>query len=444
MRTTLLTAVRTTILADSDPVRQALFAGLRATSTVVRAICWLHGRLGRTTSSALLVAMYGIKSWLTIGRAARASCHLVAVAVHANARRRVEEVAFAYGAQHVCYLHTGVSALLHPSNVGRIARLVLPTWTVRRAFRLIRIINERHDFLVSCRVASLLGCYARSQDLLSTSRPLGVLVSSDSNPEEVGLVAAARSLSIPTVFVSHAYTTSVSPRLNFSLSILEGQAAIEAYSRKGPVQGTVFLSGVEGVSKSMDPSRLRRPKPIIGIFAPKVIVWPVFSAMIDDCRQHFRARQIVIRWHPSMIGRPELAKVLSDASDILETPRTATLLDVATLCDWVVADASSNVHLPVLKLGVPTVALNQIGALGDDQADIYGFVANRVVFPPVKALRTLPIEEVVAFYGPAWTERFQRYDASYLQPDHLVMKNLAHALQVALGDHRPAQAEAGK
>ena len=131
---------------------------------------------------------------------------------------------------------------------------------------------------------------------------------------------------------------------------------------------------------------------------------------------------------------PDLPKVLKDLSNIVETPRTATLLEVANVCDWVVADAGSNVHLPVLKQGIPTVALKEISTLGEDQADLYGFVANRVVFPPVPTLRSLCVEEAAVFYGDEWTERFRRYDASYLQPDDVISADFRAALRTVFND----------
>ena len=38
-----------------------------------------------------------------------------------------------------------------------------------------------------------------------------------------------------------------------------------------------------------------------------------------------------------------------------------SLADVARTCDWVIADENSNVHLEVLKLGIPTLAIRRLG-----------------------------------------------------------------------------------
>ena len=77
-----------------------------------------------------------------------------------------------------------------------------------------------------------------------------------------------------------------------------------------------MLAGIEGHSVALDPRRFQRTSPVIGIFTPKALSWPTLAAAIDDCRQHFRASQIVIRWHPSMLESPRLARHLADRSGI--------------------------------------------------------------------------------------------------------------------------------
>jgi hypothetical protein len=439
MRVNLLRAVRAMIRADSHPVRQALFAGLSETSRSVRAVCWAHERLDKNLASSLLISAYGLKSWLMMASGSRRRPTVAAVAVHANARRQVQRVAAAFGTDQVDQMRTGPSALVDPSWIARLLKALLLTRSVRRCLRLVHQVNQRNDFLVSCRVASVLGCYARARELLAVSRPQGVLVSSDSNPEELGLVGAAKAMSIPTIFVSHAYTTSVSPPLDFSLSVLEGEASVAAHARKGPIKGRVFLCGVAGPSRPMDASRLMRPEPVIGIFAPKVAVGEGLKSIIDDCRKRFSPRQIVIRWHPSSLAQPNLTSLLEDVSGIVETRRSATLLDVASRCDWVIADSGSNVNLEVLKLGIPAVAVRELGTLDAEQIDQYGFVRNGILAPPVATLMELSVENTIAFYSKDWATRFRRYDAGYLQAGEAVSTELASAIRRVLREPSPSQ-----
>jgi hypothetical protein len=116
-----------------------------------------------------------------------------------------------------------------------------------------------------------------------------------------------------------------------------------------------------------------------------------------------------------MLAPPRLADVLADRSGIIESPRTASLPDVARQCDWVVGDENSNVHLPVLKLGIPTVAVRGLGLYPPSRSDLYGFAAAGIVFPPVTSIRDVKADALAAFFSERWPSRFAQYDASYLR-----------------------------
>jgi hypothetical protein len=209
---------------------------------------------------------------------------------------------------------------------------------------------------------------------------------------------------------------------------MEGEAAVDARRKKGPVRGEVLLDGLEGSTAPHDLRRFERPTPVIGVFPPKALSWQTMAAIIEDCRRHFHARQIVIRWHPSMLSTPRL-DLLGDRSRVVESPRTASLPEVAEQCDWVVADENSNVHLPVLKLGIPTVAVKGLGLYPASRADLYGFVANRIVFPPVASIRDVDARALEAFFSECWPTRFKRYDASYLRSDEAVGSEVRRAIE---------------
>lgn len=309
-----------------------------------------------------------------------------------------------------------------------------------RWFRVARAIDRRHGFLVSCRAVEGIAWYLGASGLFSSDKPGAALVSSDSNPEELGFLAAALAHGIPRIFVSHAYPTPLSPPLDFDLSILEGEAALEARRRKGPVTGQIVLAGVEGESAPMAPRRFGRANPTVGIFTPKALSWSKLIEVVDDCRRHHRPARIVIRWHPSMLEPPRLASRLADLSGIDQFPGHVPLSEVARLCDWVVADENSNVHLPVMRLGIPTIPVRNLGIYPLSHADQYGFVANRVVFPSVASLAEVPPEAVVQFFEAGWAERFARYDASYLHAPDAVSAEVRRAIDTLIAGAAVARA----
>jgi hypothetical protein len=414
MKAGLLRALKIVIAADSDPVRQVLFANLMQARVSVRLAYGLHARLAGTRASALLVSGYALGYFLRITPPTRRGVWVLGVAKHANARAQIDRVcrwlrpedSDRVGTRfRVRGAATGLVAILAPAGFPDAVR----------SFRVVRRLDRRYGFLVACRAAAAVAWYIRGAGILRRYQPGAVLVSSDSNPEEVGVTAAAAALAIPRIFVSHAYPTPFAPALNFDLSILEGSAAVCARLRQGSVKGEIVLAGVEGESVPVDVSRLDRPAPRVGIFAPKATNWPAFAAVIDDCRAVFGARRVVIRWHPSRLDQARYLHLLTDRTGIDEAPMSATLLEVATQCDWVVADENSNVHLQVLKLGIPTVVAKGLGLYPESRADMYGFAAAGVVFPPVRSLRDLDLGALKAFFDAAWIERFRQYDASYLR-----------------------------
>jgi hypothetical protein len=422
----LLRALRIVIAADSDPVRQVLFSNLMQGRRLVRAAYGLHARFGDTWMSAVVISGYGLAYFLRIVPPL-ASPSILGVAKHANARRQVDRVCGWVGHEQCHRIRIGFGPGATLANLLRLVP-VESRRTLWQSLRIVRVLDRRYGFLVACRSSAAIAWYARTKALLSEHRPGAILVSSDSNPEEVGFTAAAAASGVPRIFVSHAYPTPFSPPLNFDLSILEGEAAVRARQRRGAVAGDVVLAGVEGDSAPLDLARFDRAKPVIGIFTPKAISWPALAAVIDDCRRVFSASRIVIRWHPSRLDQVRHLRSLADRSDIEESPMSATLSEVARRCDWVIADENSNVHLPVLKLGIPTVVVKGLGLYPESRSDMYGFAAAGVVFPPVRSIRELRAPELKAFFDHGWANRFRQYDASYLRPQAEIQREVGQAI----------------
>ena len=426
--TCLLSAVRTVIRADSDPVRQALFANLKESHVLVRLVFAVHEALKNTAASALLVSSYGLAVLFTVTAPRHRRASVLSVARHVNARRQVARIAGWLAPGECEQLNTSIWAL-----PGRVTQTVFDVMKSRASFaqalRVVRRIDDRHGFLVACRSASAIAWYARGKAILRAQRAHAIVVSSDTNPEEVGFTAAARALGIPTIFISHAYPTPFSPPLAFNLSILGGQAEADARRRRAADDGEILLAGLEGESTSLDVTQFERREPVIGIFAPKAVSWEKLAAVIADCRHYFLARQIVIRWHPSMLEPSRLSHRLGDMSGIVESPRTATLADVARQCDWVIADENSSVHLPVLKLGIPSIAVKQLGRYPETRTDMYGLVRDRVVPPAVASVRDMRPDTLAAFFSNGWVARFQQYDASYARPQASIETEVRAAIQ---------------
>lgn len=409
----LFKAVRTTVRADSDPSRVLLFDSLARANRTVRVAVGIHAIFGRSWISTMFVGSYGLRTLLTMKTVGAARPNVLTVAIHANASHQVQRVVHWLPTMTTAAVRFKAVTLFSWSSMSQLIRLVALPRDFVTALRILHRINGRYGFLVSCRVASTLACYSRALVVLQQTGAQAVVVSSDTNPEEVGVAAAARRLDVATVFIAHAHPNAYTPSLDFTLALMEGEAALELRKSRGPVNGTVRLIGIEGPSRELNPLTLRKAAPVVGIFAPKVVSWPSFVEAVMACRR-CGASRILIRWHPSMIGGKMLAAMLPDLTDIFEMPRLGRLTDVARQCDWAVSDENSNVHLQLLKLGVPTVAFTSLGVHPNGHEDAYGFIANGVIPAPVSTIDRAVLRRVEEFYGLGWAQRFTRYDTAYL------------------------------
>lgn len=435
MNTTLLRALRVIVNADSDPARQALFERVSARTPSIKVALGVHRLLGDTAAGAGLILSYGVGEYLKAQLAEGSPAGgLLGLGIYPTDRSALDYVARLVGPERTGWIHAApasqrVSPRVARQLLGRLAR----GRRRRRLLRLARRVNRRHGFLVACRLTATVAWHLRSAALIAEVRPRAILVTSDYHPEPIGLVAAARAVELPVIFVTHAHPHRLCPPLDFDLAILDGEAALAGYERLGPARAEIVFRGIEGESLPLDPARLSTPNPVIGLFPPKEIRWEVFARLIEEARERFRPQRFLIRWHPNMLEGSRLGEHLADLSDIELTPQSLPLAEVARRCTWALAEESSNVHLGTLKVGVPSIPLAGL-AVTVGGSDYYGFIADRVLPPAVDSLGELSLPEVEEFYAdPDWPERFRRYDASYLQPRELVDGAVAERVLRVLG-----------
>lgn len=402
MKAALLGALRVVARADSDPTRTVLFERLAARQPAVRLARGLtHGALRGSWLSALAVAGYGLYTARVCVRAPREP--IWALPLFENDRREIDRIAGWLGGGRVgrsgrAGLAAGAFGLLRRTVRG-------DAW---RYLRVVRRLCRRHEFLVACRAASALAAAMAAAGALRTAPVRAVLVSSDYNAEVVGLVHAAREAGRATIYVPHAPTQHLSPPLHFTLALLDGEAALAAYARKGPVRATCVFKGVAGEEAPLDLSGLARTSPTVGVFLPKEVEWEALRLCCEAIRRRFHPARLLLRCHPNAMEGPPPG-LLSAGAEVC--PARATLGEDARRCDWVVADENSSVPLGVLKAGVPAVVVAGLAVFPPGQRDLYGLAADRVV--PSVSLDALDLRALDGFFREGWADRFRRHDASY-------------------------------
>ncbi|MNC86983.1 hypothetical protein D3C83_26760 [compost metagenome] len=81
--------------------------------------------------------------------------------------------------------------------------------------------------------------------------------------------------------------------------------------------------------------------------------------------------------------------------------------------------------------------MRNLGLYPPSRADLYGFIADGVVFPPVETVRDVRPEALRDFFSAAWAERFVTYDASYMRPSEAVGDEVRAAVLSLCDRHGP-------
>ena len=272
-------------------------------------------------------------------------------------------------------------------------------------------------FLVSCRAVEAVAWYTRGRRCSRSggpercsSRATRIRKKSDSSPRRGHWHSAGVRLSrLSDAVLTAARVHAVDSRRGTGGG---GEAAQGTDHGRGAPRGH---RGRVGALWTRDVSSA--PTPVIGIFPPKALSWTTLAAIIEDCRAHFRARQIVIRWHPSMLESPRLSHRLADLSGIIEYPGSAPFHEIARQCDWVIAAENSNVHLPAAQAGHPHRRRQQPWPLSEEPLrSVRIHRARHRVSAASNRSATCGRTTFAAFFSDCWVTRFKQYDASYLLP----------------------------
>ena len=295
---------------------------------------------------------------------------------------------------------------------------------IKRVLRIIRRMSKREHFLVICQSASVLGSYARFRRDMELSPPDAILVASGSHPVVQSLVAAAKSCSIPSIYCTHA---TVAPRgraivPQADLVLLDGPAALDACAEVGPIAFQVVYKGLPGGNVPLNLNALRDPNFAVGIFISAPVDQSGLRAAVLWIKKQLQPKHILIRPHPVAMLSPDLTPLVRDVPEV--TVMTGATLDHCIEQCSLVFSGNSNVHLDVLKAGVPTAFMPR---LDTTVADYYGFVAGRIV-PGFDTEAQINIQAIIDFYSGTWPERFRKFDVAYLEAPEVAAQRVCEGV----------------
>lgn len=408
----LTAAVKAIAWADSLPVRVEAFMDIAGRRPLVMAVYRIHRYLHPGWLSSLMVACYGIKSYLALSLEDNRR-PIIATYVFANEKRQIDFFAQCVGEGMVEPVRYGNRQLFTRRGLGLALGAAMHAGRLRRYLRLAHRLNRRLSFMPACRTLSAVGLYARFLNELRRTRPQAVVVAADYSPDGLALSWAARRLGIATILMCHSFPTPDIPRLRlrYSLSALYGEKMVRMYEKTGPVTGAVVLRDIEGLYRPMQAQALKPQGMTIGIFLSAPLNEAGLARTVAEAQMALNPGRIIIRKHPEILNSVNLGALAGPYPNLEVTFGTPMEHDLHR-CDMVIIGNSSAV-LQVLKYGVPCLYTPQ---LEHSPEDFMGFVRGRIV-PTYGSAADLNAEAIRAFYTQEeWVRRFAEYDHRYGQP----------------------------
>lgn len=425
----LLAACDVVVAKDRGAFRRAVFGDLVRQHVSVRAARAVYGALGAGWPRTLFVAAYGLASFVSAALP-RTRRPVVAVAAYANERRQIDDVARWIGGDLVARSDLGPRAAASPRSWTALARALASPERLGSFLRVVRR-YDRGDFLTACRAASTAGYYLRFERELPETGARAVLVSSDSNPYAMALIAAARRHGAKTLYVNHGHVPDGPPRLDFDLSLLDGPALLDVYRRSAGASGRVVFKGVEGEYRRLDTKALRSGAPLrLGIFTSLIVDWEAFGRRFAELQRALRPARVLLRLHPNDVIRDRRALAHVGAWANLDVSLGERVLTHdAARCDLVLV-GNSSCHLTVLKYGVPSAYVRDLDIVPHD---FYGFLRQRIV-PAFDHPDDVDVARIADFYEDAdWVRRFRELDATYGEDPEEVHRRVARAVREVVG-----------
>lgn len=244
------------------------------------------------------------------------------------------------------------------------------------------------------------------QRIVKTFRPEAIVFSNDHSMVPRALFYAAKSAGIPTIYVQHASISPYMPPLEFDLSLLEGNDALEKYKAKG-IEGLAKLVGMPRFDSYINRRRQTKKKVIniVGIAYNTVDSLERVLELCQALRQEVPGLHLLVRPHPK--DQRKINIPVADGTPIftLSDSKTGSPFDFILQCDFLIAGDTS-IHLEASMLDIESIYFN-LGAEGAKLNDLYGYIQNGLV------MKGKNLMEVVNFIKRGGAGFNRQVDASY-------------------------------
>jgi len=214
------------------------------------------------------------------------------------------------------------------------------------------------------------GYYFESIRILKKQKPNSIIFSNDHVIVCRALLVAANSLKIKTIYIQHASVSEYFPPLEFSLSLLEGQDALDKLSKIKEIKGEVKFIGIPKFDKYINQINTRNKIRAIGIAYNTTDNIKNLQDLIFYVQMNFAYEALYVRPHPLD------NRILNDIDNIkISDSKIEDSFSFLNKIDFLIS-GDSNIHLEATIMNVVSIYFK----LADSNiTDYYGFVKNGLV-----------------------------------------------------------------
>jgi len=217
------------------------------------------------------------------------------------------------------------------------------------------------------------GHYITCRLWLRCVSPSVVVVSNDHLTHTRTLVAAAKAVGIPTIYVQHASVTAQFPPLVFDYALLEGRDALTKYDRVSS-DSKVFLIGMPKADSYHPYINTRTHVKSVGICTNALVSVSCVKTLLELLTQHCTECAFTLRPHPRDANREGgiWQKLAAQYNVRYSDGRTEFAFDFLKEVDAIIAGDSSI----LLEAALLNVVPLYYDFSGEKQLDHYGYVQN--------------------------------------------------------------------
>ncbi|CAM3759135.1 hypothetical protein POKO110462_18495 [Pontibacter korlensis] len=253
-----------------------------------------------------------------------------------------------------------------------------------------------------------IGFYEVYLHKLRKYKPEAIVFANDHNADARAMQLAAKTIGIKTIYIQHASISPLFPPLEFDLSLLEGQDALNKYKQCGTITGRVELIGMPKADAYVPLRNNSQHIKTIGIGCNLMDSLSEVEKLIKALTHNLPKLQLLLRPHPRDQRNFSSLKAISPQVSISDSRIVATF-DYLRQID-VQLSGNSGIHLEAVLLNVWSIFydFNPKQKL----TDYYGFIQHGLIDTAKSPEELIQMLQTHMHNKPDVVERAKYYNAT--------------------------------